>query len=73
MAFVFIDVAVDSHVESEVLNIDGVKELHALTGESDYIAKISARDIDELSKIISRIRAIKGVQGTDTRIVLATF
>ena len=75
LAFVFIRVEVDagSRVGSQIAIIDGIEELHELTGDIDIIAKVSARDMEELSKIIFRMRQIEGVLGTDTRIVLATF
>ena len=75
LAFVFIRVEVDagSRVGSQIAIIDGIEELHELTGDIDIIAKVSARDMEELSKIIFRTRQIEGVLGTDTRIVLATF
>lgn len=75
LAFVLIKVEVDagSRVASEIMKIDGVRELHDLAGDIDLIAKVSADDIDELSRMISRIREVKGVQGTDTRIVLASI
>lgn len=75
LAFVFVRIEVDagSSVASEIVKIDGVKELHQLTGDIDLIVKVSARDINELSEIIFRIREVKRVQGTDTRIVLASI
>jgi len=74
LAFVFIKVEIDAgpRVASEIMKIGSVKELHELTGDIDLIAKVSARDIDELSRVIYQIRDVKGVQGTDTRIVLVT-
>ena len=56
-----------------MVKIKGLKEIHELTGDIDLIAKVEARNIDELSKIIFNIREIEGVQGTDTRIVLASI
>lgn len=75
LAFVSIRVEVDaaSHVVPQIEKIEGIEELHELTGDIDIIAKISAKDIDELSRIIFKIREIEGVQGTDTRIVLASI
>lgn len=75
LAFVFIKVKVDagSRVASEMMKIDGLKELHELTGDIDFIAKVSAGDIDQLSRIIFQIREVDGVQGTDTRIVLTSI
>ena len=75
LAFVFVRVEVEagSGVASEIVEIEGVSELHQLTGDIDLIVKVSARDIDELSKIIFQIRGVRGVLGTDTRIVLASI
>jgi DNA-binding Lrp family transcriptional regulator len=73
-AFVFIRVEVDaiSRVASQIMKIEGVEEAHEVTGDIDIIARVSANNIDDLSKIIFKIREISGVQGTDTRIVLAS-
>jgi len=60
-----------ARVAKEISRIDGVNEVYELTGDIDMIAKVEARSVDELSRIIFRIREIEGVQGTDTRIVLA--
>jgi len=74
-AFVFIRVEVDaiSRVASQIMKIEGVEEAHEVTGDIDIIARVSANNIDDLSKIIFKIREISGVQGTDTRIVLASY
>ncbi|MBS7634758.1 Lrp/AsnC ligand binding domain-containing protein [Candidatus Bathyarchaeota archaeon] len=74
MAFVFIRVESDaiSKVSSQIMKIEGVKEAYEVTGDIDIIAKVSAQNIDELSRIIFKIREISGVQGTDTRIILAS-
>ena len=73
-AFVFIRVEIDavSRVASQIVKIEGVEEAHEVTGDIDVIAKVSANNIDDLSKIIFKIREISGVQGTDTRIILAS-
>lgn len=73
-AFVFIRVEIDavSRVASQIVKIEGVEEAHEVTGDIDIIAKVSANNIDDLSKIIFKIREISGVQGTDTRIILAS-
>lgn len=74
MAFVFIRVESDaiSKVSSQIMRMEGVKEAYEVTGDIDIIAKVSAQNIDELSRIIFKIREIEGVQGTDTRIILAS-
>ncbi|MFB0502338.1 MAG: Lrp/AsnC family transcriptional regulator [Candidatus Bathyarchaeia archaeon] len=75
MAFVFIRVEADtgSRVGSQIAKIEGVEESYELTGDIDILATVSTRNMDELSKILFRIRGTKGVLGTDTRIVLAKF
>lgn len=75
IAFVFIRVEVDqvSKVASQIIKVEGVEEVHEVAGDIDIIAKVSARNIDDLSKTIFKIREINGVQGTDTRIVLASY
>ena len=75
LAFVFIRVETDmsSRIITQLTKIEGVKEIHELTGDIDIIAKVEADNIDDLSKLIFKIREIEGVQGTDTRIVLASF
>ena len=75
LAFVFIRAEADtgSRVGSQIAKIEGVEESYELTGDIDILAKVSTRNMDELSKILFRIRGTKGVLGTDTRIVLAKF
>jgi len=75
LAFVFVRVKIEEGfgIASEMAKIEGVREIHQLTGDIDLIVKVSAQDIDELSKIIFQIRDVKGVLGTDTRIVLASI
>lgn len=61
-----------SRVASQIMEVEGVEEVHEVTGDIDIIARVSARNIDDLTKIIFKIREMEGVQGTDTRIVLAS-
>ncbi|MEM1585894.1 MAG: Lrp/AsnC ligand binding domain-containing protein [Candidatus Bathyarchaeia archaeon] len=74
LAFVFVRVNVDavSKVASEISEINSVKEVYEVTGDIDIIVKVSAQNVDELSRIVFKIREIEGVQGTDTRIVLVS-
>jgi len=73
LAFVLVRVALDmsDRVAYEIAKLKGIQEVYELTGEVDIIAKAEAPDLEELSKILCNIRNIEGVQGTDTRIVLA--
>jgi len=75
-AFVFITVNYDKIKSQEDVaraigkmeNVDGA---YIVTGETDIIAKIRARDVDELNDIIiRRLRAVEGVEKTRTSVVL---
>jgi DNA-binding Lrp family transcriptional regulator len=52
---------------SELNNLDRVDEAYALFGEYDLIAKVMAKDYNDLSRIVIRhIRSIPGVIDTET-------
>ena len=50
--------------------VPGVKTVHLLAGPTDVIAFVEAADTAALSETLGKIRAVMGVAGTDTRIVL---
>jgi Lrp/AsnC family leucine-responsive transcriptional regulator len=55
--------------EAEMLKIKNIEELHEIIGEDSYIAKIRARDIDQLSDILkNKIGKIEVVKSTKTTI-----
>ncbi len=59
--------AKEHQVYNELLKIKEIVELHPLFGEYDLIAKIEAKDLDELGKIVvEKIRGIEGVADTKT-------
>ncbi|MCD6170979.1 MAG: Lrp/AsnC ligand binding domain-containing protein [Thermoplasmata archaeon] len=59
--------AKEHQVYNELLKIKEIVELHPLFGEYDLIAKIEAKDLDELGKIVvEKIREIEGVADTKT-------
>lgn len=67
--FVLINIA--PHHESEVYNklskVTEIVELHPLFGEYDLIAKIEAKNFDEMGQIVvKKIRSIQGVIDTKT-------
>jgi DNA-binding Lrp family transcriptional regulator len=54
-------------VLSEMNKLDRVDEAYALFGEYDIIAKVMAKDYNDLSRIVIRlIRSIPGVLDTET-------
>ena len=59
--------AKEHQIYNELLKIKEIVELHPLFGEYDLIAKIEAKDLDELGRIVvEKIRAIDGVADTKT-------
>ena len=58
-------------VAEKMASIKGVEEVSVVTGRIDIVAKVHARDIDELSDIVlKRLRSMEGVAGTETLVVL---
>ncbi|MBA4211678.1 MAG: AsnC family transcriptional regulator [Polaromonas sp.] len=60
-------------VISSLLGEPGVAALHDTNGRWDLLAELSAGSMTELSQVLERIRLIKGIQGTETSIHLATY
>ena len=59
--------AKEHQVYNELLKIKEVVELHPLFGEYDLIAKVEAKDLEDLGKIVvEKIRSIDGVADTKT-------
>jgi DNA-binding Lrp family transcriptional regulator len=50
--------------------IPGVKSVHFLAGPTDVIAFVDVADQAGMMDAIGKIRAVKGVASTDTRIVV---
>lgn len=51
--------------------IEGVKQAHVTAGPIDCIAFIEGPDLDALTSSILAIRAVEGVEKTDSRLVFA--
>lgn len=60
-------------VTTSMLGEPGVAALHDTNGRWDMLAEIEARSMADLSKILERIRLIKGIRSTETNIHLATY
>lgn len=72
-AFVMIQVgnATDlKGLHSALHAVPGVKSVHFLAGPTDCIAFVDAADTAGLMDAIGKIRAIKGVTSTDTRLAI---
>jgi len=73
IGFVLINVAPahEHDVHAKLSQVPEIIELHSLFGEYDLIAKIEAKNFEQLGHIIvSKIRVIEGV--IDTRTLTAT-
>lgn len=46
--------------------------VHALAGEIDLLAEVSAADTADLDRIVQAIRLARGVESVETRLVLST-
>jgi uncharacterized protein with GYD domain len=49
--------------------VAGVKTVHLLIGPTDAIAFVEVADQAALAQTVMKLRAVKGVASTDTRIV----
>lgn len=55
----------------KVLKINGVRKVYELTGDIDLLIEVEASSEADLRRIVDEILNIKGVESTDTRIVLS--
>ncbi|MDP1536002.1 MAG: Lrp/AsnC family transcriptional regulator [Burkholderiales bacterium] len=60
-------------VMASLLGEPAVVALHDTNGRWDLLAELRAESMAELSKVLERIRLIKGIANTETSILLATF
>ncbi|MGQ9596354.1 MAG: Lrp/AsnC ligand binding domain-containing protein [Thermoproteota archaeon] len=54
----------------KVLKIRGIRKVYELTGDIDLLIEVEASSEDDLRRIVDEVLGIKGVESTDTRIVL---
>ena len=57
-------------VAEAIIKIEGVKMAHAVTGNFDVIAFAEFSNIDELTTIIEKVQALKGVQKSQTAVAM---
>ena len=60
-------------VMASLMGEPGVAALHDTNGRWDLLAEIEAISMADLSKILERVRLIKGIRSTETNIHLATY
>ena len=76
---IFVDLAVltslgrsQKDVLADIKKIANVESVDIVTGDSDLVATVRCRDMDEFQNILlSRIQSIKGITKTKTMIVVA--
>ncbi|QTD46861.1 Lrp/AsnC family transcriptional regulator [Ottowia testudinis] len=60
-------------VIASLLGEPGVSALHDTNGRWDLLAELQADSMSGLSRVLERIRLIKGIRGTETSIHLASY
>jgi len=60
-------------VIASLLGEPGVASLHDTNGRWDLLAELRAETLQELAKVLERIRLLKGISNTETSIHLETF
>jgi DNA-binding Lrp family transcriptional regulator len=58
-------------IAEAALKIEGVKTVHAVTGQFDVIAYAEFANMDTLREIINKFMSLNGVQRTQTAIVIS--
>jgi DNA-binding Lrp family transcriptional regulator len=60
-------------VIAHLLGEPGVAALHDTNGRWDLLAELQAANLNELAKVLERMRLIKGIGATETSIHLQTY
>ena len=60
-------------VIASLLGEPGVATLHDTNGRWDLLAELRAANLSELSKVLERIRLVRGISSTETSIHLETY
>jgi len=60
-------------VIANLLGEPGVATLHDTNGRWDLLAELRAESLQELGKVLERIRLLKGISNTETSIHLETY
>ena len=60
-------------VIASLLGEPGVAALHDTNGRWDLLAELRADTMADLSKLLERVRLIKGIANTETSILLASY
>ena len=58
---------------ASLLGEPGVSALHDTNGRWDLLAELQVTSLEDLSRVLERIRLIKGISNTETSIHLESF
>jgi Lrp/AsnC family leucine-responsive transcriptional regulator len=75
-AFIRVNVDGSMHYQDVVeaaCRLEGVMEVHSITGEGSHMLKVRTRNTTTLERLLSAIQSIPGVHSTSSSIVLSTF
>ncbi len=61
-------------VANQIMEIDGVSEVHSITGPFDLLVKLYAPSYDEFGDVIpDRLQKVSGVRDTETMLAFRAF
>jgi DNA-binding Lrp family transcriptional regulator len=61
-------------VANAIVELDGVSEVHSITGEYDLLVKLYAADYEAFGELIpTRLQRIPGIRQTDTMLAFQAF
>jgi DNA-binding Lrp family transcriptional regulator len=68
-AYIFMKVGPEASFDllPAIREIKGVQQAHAIMGPIDGVAFVEVKDLEGLSETVMAIRAVPGVESTDTR------
>jgi DNA-binding Lrp family transcriptional regulator len=61
-------------VANQIMEIDGVSEVHSITGPWDLLVKLYAADYEQFGELIpGRLQKVVGVRDTETLLAFRAF
>lgn len=72
--FVYIRTGAGKALEAleAIKGLEGVKEVYAVTGRFDIVARVEAADLKALGEtVIKKIQGVEGVTRTETAVIIA--
>ncbi|CAI9120087.1 Lrp/AsnC family transcriptional regulator [Brytella acorum] len=61
-----------AQIERDLRGVEGLRELHAVSGPSDLIGQLGADSPESLDQVIDTIGTIEGVERTHSAMILST-